>query len=86
MCNPFIKDKLHFSVGKSMDLFVDNNYFSLTPKEKKIDLFLRQKHTLDLFLERNAISKAQYDKSLGDLIVKMGMEEIAAGDNYDDKS
>lgn len=62
------------------------DYCSLTPEEKKIDLFLRQKRTLDLFLERNAISKAQYDKSLGDLIVKMGMEEIAAGDNYDDKS
>lgn len=65
---------------------MDNNYSSLTPEEKKIDLFFRQKHTLDLFLERNAISKAQYDKSLGDLIVKLGMEEIVAGDNYDDKS
>ena len=28
------------------------------------------------FLERNAISKAQYDKSLGDLIEKMGMQDI----------
>ena len=64
----------------------NKEYFSLTYEEKKLDLFFRQKHTLDLFLERNAISKAQYDKSLGDLIVKMGMEEIAAGDNYDDKS
>ena len=52
------------------------DYSSLTPEEKKIDLFLRQKHTLDLFLERNAISKAQYDKSLGDLIEKMGMSDI----------
>ena len=40
-------------------------------KEKLIQLFLEQKRTLDLFLERNAISKAQYDKSLGDLKVKM---------------
>ncbi len=40
------------------------------------DLFLRQKRTLDLFLERNAISKAQYDKSLGDLIEKMGMSTV----------
>ena len=39
-------------------------------------MFLRQKRTLDLFLERNAISKAQYDKSLGDLIEKMGMERV----------
>ena len=46
---------------------------NMTPEEKKKELFLRQKKTLDLFLERNAISKAQYDKSLGDLAEKMGM-------------
>ena len=45
----------------------------LTPEEKKKQLFLEQKHTLELFLERNAISKAQFDKSLGDLIAKMGI-------------
>jgi hypothetical protein len=28
---------------------------------------------LDAFLERGAISRAQYDKSLGDLTEKMGM-------------
>ncbi len=38
-------------------------------------LYLEQKHTLDLFLERGAISRAQYDKSLGDLTAKLGMEE-----------
>ena len=48
----------------------------LTPEEKKKQLFLKQKHTLDLFLERNAISQAQYDKSLGDLIEKMGMQGV----------
>lgn len=48
----------------------------LTPEEKKKQLFLEQKHTLELFLERNAISQAQYDKSLGDLIEKMGMQDI----------
>ena len=48
----------------------------LTPEDKKKQLFLRQKNTLDLFLERNAISKGQYDKSLGDLIEKMGMHDI----------
>ena len=46
----------------------------LTAEEKKKQLFLKQKHTLDLFLERNAISKAQYEKSLGDLIEKIGMQ------------
>lgn len=49
---------------------------NLTPEEKKRELFRKQKKTLDLFLERNAISKAQYDKSLGDLIEKMGMQGI----------
>ena len=51
----------------------------LTPEEKKKRLFLKQKQTLDLFLERNAISKAQYDKSLGDLIEKMGMPDVEEG-------
>lgn len=49
---------------------------TLTPEEKKKQLFLKQKNTLDLFLEKNAISKAQYDKSLGDLIDKMGMQGV----------
>lgn len=47
----------------------------LSPEEKKKQLFLNQKQTLDLFLERKAISKAQYDKSLGDLREKMGFPE-----------
>ena len=37
------------------------------------DLYLRQKELLDTFLEHGAICRAQYDKSLGDLTVKMGM-------------
>ena len=48
----------------------------LSPEEKKKELFLKQKHTLDLFLERNAISQSQYDKSLGDLREKMGMHGV----------
>ena len=46
----------------------------LSPEEKKQQLFLNQKDTLDLFLERGAISKVQYDKSLGDLREKMGVK------------
>ena len=46
----------------------------LTPEEKKRELYLRQKEVLDKFLERHAITKAEYDKSLGDLTKKMGME------------
>ena len=50
-------------------------------QEKLKTLFMNQKQTLDLFLERGAISQAQYDKSLGDLIRKMGIDpdEIADG-------
>ena len=49
---------------------------NLTPQEKKKQLFIKQKKLLDTFLERNAISKAQYDKSLGDLREKMGMQGV----------
>ena len=49
---------------------------NLSPEEKKRELFLRQKRTLDMFLERHAISQAQYDKSLGDLREKMGMQDV----------
>ena len=47
----------------------------LTPEQKKRELYLEQKFTLDSFLERNAISKAMYDKSLHDLTEKMGMQQ-----------
>ena len=47
---------------------------ALSPEEKKRRLFLRQKETLDLFLARNAISREQYDRSLGDLMEKMGFD------------
>ena len=46
----------------------------LSPEEKKQQLFLNLKDTLDLFLERGAISQVQYDKSLGDLREKMGVK------------
>ena len=44
-------------------------------EERLRELYLRQKHTLDVFLEHGAISREQYDKSLGDLTKKMGMEK-----------
>ena len=46
----------------------------LTYAEKNKQLFLKQKQTLDMFLERGAISKAQHDKSLHDLIEIMDIE------------
>ena len=51
-----------------------SEWAELSPEEKKVLLFLNQKQTLDLFLERGAISQAQYDKSLGDLREKMGVK------------
>ena len=48
--------------------------------DKKKQLFLNQKQLLDTFLEHGAISQAQYDKSLGDLIVKMGIKENGNGE------
>ena len=48
-----------------------------TADEKKKALFLQQKKTLDTFLATGAITKAQYDKSFGDLVEKMGMQGIA---------
>ena len=48
-----------------------NNWGSLSYAEKNRALYLKQKQTLDLFLERGAITKAQHDKSLHDLTVKM---------------
>ena len=51
------------------------NFEKLTSEEKKTQLFHNQKKTLDLFLERGAISQAQYDKSLGDLRERKGVKE-----------
>lgn len=48
-----------------------------TEQEKRKELFFRQKHTLDLFLEKGAISRRQFDKSLHDLAEKMGFPESA---------
>ena len=55
---------------------IDNKAWAdMSHAEKKHQIFLQQKETLDTFLERGAISKAQYDKSLNDLINKMGEEK-----------
>ncbi len=51
----------------------NNGWSSLSHEEKNKLLFIRQKNTLDMFLERGAISQAQYDKSLHDLTEKMGI-------------
>jgi len=52
-----------------------DNWAILSPAEKKLELFHRQKDLLDTFLATGAIRQAQYDKSLNCLIEKMGIKE-----------
>ena len=52
----------------------DTSFNQMTPAEKKQKLFLDQKETLDIFLKNGAISQAQYNKSLGDLREKTGVQ------------
>ena len=52
----------------------DRDY--LSDEQKRKELFLTQKETLDTFLSKGAISKAQYDKSFGDLKRLMGFEDL----------
>jgi len=52
---------------------------ALSYEEKNKQLFLSQKKTLDMFLERGAISKEKHDKSLHDLIEKMDVQERSGG-------
>ncbi len=54
-----------------MEYAKDNIWPTLSHEEKKRRLYEKQKDLLDAFLKR-AISKTQYDKSLGDLTEKMG--------------
>lgn len=48
---------------------------NLSAGEKRKYLFLKQIATLDLFREKNAISKEQYDISYHGLISKMGITD-----------
>lgn len=56
-----------------MDFTANNNqsWQKMSYQEKTHQLFLKQKDILDKFMERGAISQAQHDKSLHDLIEKM---------------
>lgn len=55
-----------------MEYELCEEYKGLSKEDQKRRLFENQKDVLDKFLERGAISQAQYDKSLGDLKAKMG--------------
>ena len=54
---------------------------ALTPEDKKKQLYLQQKDVLIKFLERNAITKVEYEKSLSDLTTKMKMSDLR--EDYD---
>ena len=51
-----------------------DNWATLSPAEKKQELFRRQKDLLDTFPATGAISQSQHDKSLSCLIEKMGID------------
>ena len=59
------------------------DWSSLTHEEKNKLLFLRQKKLLEEFLNRGAISQAQHDKSLHDLIEKMGIKDTGSRNGSD---
>ena len=59
-----------FSNRRRIDFMTENN-----SDEKKIELYKNQKELLDTFLSHGAITRAQYDKSLGCLTEKMGMQK-----------
>ena len=59
-----------------MDINMETTDWSaLSYEEKNRYLFRREKDLLDMFLEKGAITQAQHDKSLHDLIDKMGMDD-----------
>ena len=53
----------------------ESSWDALSHEEKTHRLFLKQRALLDRFLEKGAISQAQHDRSLHDLMEKMGYRE-----------
>ena len=54
--------------------FKEHDWKNLTKEERNRQLYFKQKRLLDTFLSHHAISQAQYEKSLGDLKIKMNIE------------
>ena len=57
---------------------IRTGHSNLMTKERwqKVSLFRHQKALLDTFLQNRAISRAQYNKSFGDLVVLMEMQGV----------
>ena len=70
----------HKTEGLEVSLLneIRTGHCNLMTKERwqKVELFRNQKKTLDTFREKNAISQAQYDKSLSDLRNLMEMHGV----------
>ena len=70
----------HKTEGLEVSLMneIRTGHCNLMTKERwqKVELFRKQKNTLNTFRERNAITQAQYDKSLGDLRDVMAMHGV----------
>jgi len=64
-----VEEELHEQISRQ------RQWESMTYAQKNQQLFLNQKELLDKFLERHAISQAQYNKTLGDLRAKMGVTD-----------
>lgn len=52
----------------------------MSTNEQRHELYLKQKALLDTFVEKHAISREQYEKSLHDLTEKMG-EKLPEDEN-----
>ena len=63
------RDLTYYSVSRPRE---ENDWENLSYEEKNHQLFRHQKALLGEFLRRGAISRAQYEKSLGDLKEKTG--------------
>lgn len=70
----------HMTEGIEVKLMneIRTGHCNLMTKERwqRVELYRSQKKTLDTFLEKKAISQAQYVKSLGDLREKMEMQGV----------
>lgn len=45
---------------------------SMTPEEKRRQLYQRQKETLEAFRDRHAISQAQYERGMREMTAALG--------------
>jgi RimJ/RimL family protein N-acetyltransferase len=80
-----VQDKLgfiyhHTTEGLEVPLLgeIRTGHVMIMTKERfsKVELFLKQKQTLDTFLKNGSISQSQYNKSFGDLQDLMEMQNV----------